>query len=79
MSTHRYSSNRLATEAPAFALFKYWQALLAFGIAAAVGVTPLPRLMFTLPLVLWGVFCLTTVQVRAGREALEYRRFLKCF
>jgi hypothetical protein len=77
MNTRRYTSSRLATEPLAFALFKYWQALLAFGVATAVGATPVPRLMFTLPLVLWGVFCLTTVQVRAGREALEYRRFLK--
>lgn len=77
MNTQRYISSRLATEPAAFVLFKYWQALLAFGMAAAVGVAPLSRLLFTLPLVLWGVFCLTTVQVRAGSEALEYRRFLK--
>lgn len=77
MNTHRYTSSRLATEPSAFVLFKYWQALLAFVTATAVGVTPLNRLMFTFPLVLWGIFCLTTVQVRAGREALEYRRFLR--
>ena len=77
MTTNRFNSSRLATEPSAHALFKYWQAFLAFAIAIAVGVAPPSRLIITLPLVLWGIFCLTTVQVRAGREAVEYRRFLR--
>jgi hypothetical protein len=77
MTTRRFISRRLTSESSALVVFKYWQAFLALAMTLALGLTPPLRLVVSIPLALWGLFCLTTAEVRANGEMLEYRRFLK--
>jgi hypothetical protein len=60
--------------------FKYWAAFILFVSGAVMGGTDLfvypARIPLVLGLLLGGVFSLTAVEVRAGDDALRYRRFL---
>jgi hypothetical protein len=60
-------------------LVKYLFASIAVvpAILSARGIFAYPaRLVFVVPLGLWGVFCLTAAEVRADEHVLTYRRFL---
>jgi len=60
-------------------LVKYLFALIVLtsAILSAKGLFEYPaRIAVIVPLVLLGIFCMTSAEVRAGENALQYRRFL---
>lgn len=68
---------RFRSHSGGVSLFKFWYALIAFTWAIGLGTSPPARIVLVVPLVLWGIFCVTVAEVRADERVLRYRRFLK--